>query len=249
MNLTDIQTKLAAFARPEFTFDADAHEYQLNGKPLVSWSKWIEQYANPFPEQQAAAASASKRGITAGEVLAEWQWSRDLGTLVHAWIEDFYGAIGRRVLFPELPTSHPDVRLRCQKFQALYTARLAELVPLALEWQVHHEAAGVAGMLDFTGHHPARQGVLVADWKTNGKFDRNNQITRFTKRFRGPLADLYETKENLYSLQNSFYRVLLEEAGIPTCTGALIWLPPGDEPAVIIQALDYRQRIRSLLFS
>ncbi len=245
MTIPDIQARLQAFARPDFTFDADAHEYALKGQPLVSWSKWIEQYANPFPEQQAAAASASKRGITTQQVLDEWEWSRTLGTLVHAWIEQWWG-------FDEEPAphGHADVRLRCEKFVRLYHERLISLTPLAMELQANHAPAGVAGTLDFIGHRPARAGVCVLDWKTNSEksFTRNSQINGYTKRMRGAMCDLYETKETLYSLQNSFYRVLLEEAGIPTEMGAIIWLPPGDAPGEIIWATDFRARIRSLLF-
>lgn len=249
--LADFQQKLQAFEHPDFWFDPEPHDYYLGETPLVAWSRWIEKYVTPFPEQAAAKASASKRGCSVQEVLDEWQWSRDLGTLVHAWIEQWYALhLGRGDWNAELalPTN-PDVRARCAKFLHLHKLRLSELQPVFMELKALNEQAGVAGTIDFGAHHPRRKGITVIDWKTNSKFDRNSGVGRFTKRMLGPLADLWDTKENLYSLQNSFYRVLLEEKGIPTETGALIWLPPGDTPAEIIPAIDYRDRIRQLLFN
>lgn len=248
MQLTDIQAKLQVFARPDFTFDAEPHEYYLGERKLTSFSRWIEDFTNPFNETEIAPLVASKRGCTAEEVLAEWAWSRELGTQVHAWIEEFWSSFGRRVLTPQLPTGHPDVRLRCEKFMALYQRRLHQLTPLAIEWMVYNEQSGTCGMLDLVAQHPDCVGVTVPDWKTNGELKLNKNVNRFSKRMRGPFADLWDTHENKYSLQNSFYRIHLEEAGIPTSAGCIVHLPPGHAPAEIIPAIDYRQRIRSLLF-
>ena len=244
MNLTDIQARLQAFADPRFSFTADTHEYFLSGKPLLSFSTWIKDFTEPFDELKVAGFSASKRGCTVEEVLAEWKASRTLGTQVHALIERFYTRPNEPLT--DWQDQHPDVVARYAKFVKFHTERLHTLAPLALELQVFNEPAGLCGTIDYVGQHKDTGGLYVLDFKSNKEITRT--AGRFTKRMRGALCDLYDLHSVKYSLQISYYRVLLEESGIPTAGGALVWLPPGDTPAEIIQATDYRKRIRSLLF-
>lgn len=49
-------------------------------------------------------------------------------------------------------------------------------------------------------------------------------------------------------MQISFYRVLLEEAGISTGGGAIAHLPPVRSPAQAYKAIDYRSRLRDVIF-
>jgi len=244
MILTEIQQKLQAFANPAFRFVPETHEYFLGEQRLQAFSTWIKQVTEPFDELKVAGFSASKRGCTVQEVLDEWQWSRDLGTHTHNLIQGYYE--GRTLSDAFNEDTHPDVAARFDKFLALRKLRLDNLTPLGLELQVFSEQYGLCGTIDFLGQHTTTGGLYVLDWKTNATLRMNNG-PRYEKML-GPFSDLYATHENKYSLQIAYYRLILETAGIETAGGAIVHLPPGNVPANIVQAIDYRARLRPLLF-
>jgi hypothetical protein len=240
----DITERLQFFADPRFRFDPEPHEYWLGERRLTNFSTWIEDYKKPFDRAGIAASTAAYRGCSAEDVLAEWDRSAWVGTKTHEFIEAYYQHAG----VGELPRPHDDaeVQLRCRKFLEVHAFRLSEFLPVAQELSLFHEASGLCGTLDFLGWHMPTQALFVLDWKTNKAINTN--ASRSGRTMLGPFADLDECELNTYSLQNSLYRLLLEEAGIPTVGGAIVHLPPGQLPSQVYRATDYRARLRTLLF-
>lgn len=231
------------FADPRFRFEAAPHEYYLGERQLTSFSTWIKAYKEAFDREDQAPRTAAKRGISIAQVLAEWDRSQWVGTQTHAFIEQHYQhpqADGQSFT----PTD-PEVLRRCEKFLTLRAGHLRDFQPVAQELRLFHEPSGLCGTLDFLGWHVPTQQLYVLDWKTNGKIGTDRDPVWRT--LRGPFADLGDHAHNVYSLQISFYRLLLAAAGIPTAGGALVHLPPGNQSATVYQAVDYQGRLRELL--
>ena len=235
-----IQQRLLVFADPRFRFEAEAHEYYLGERLLTHFSEWIKQHKETFDAQAQAPRTAAKRGVSVEQVLAEWDRSQWVGTQTHEFIEAYYQDANAACAHDN------DVLLRCQKFLALHKGRLKDFLPVAQELRLFHEPTGLCGTLDFLGWHEPTQQLYVLDWKTN-KAINTDQDTIWRMMW-GPFEDLADHEHNVYSLQISLYRLLLEEAGIPTGGGAIVHLPPGQASAHIYQAIDYRRRLRELLF-
>lgn len=243
MILADITERLQVFANPLFRFDPGPHEYWLGERQLTNWSAWIKDYKDAFDREGQAPRTAAKRGISVEAVLAEWDFSEWLGSQVHAYIEQRYtwGADA------ELVPTNQEVALRCAKFDQLRAGRLRDFQPVAQELPIYHEPTGLCGTLDFLGWHASTQQLYVLDWKTNKAIGTDQgPIWRMLK---GPFADLADHEHNVYSLQISLYRILLEEAGILTAGGAIVHLPAGSAPGSIYQAIDYRSRLRGVIFN
>jgi ATP-dependent exoDNAse (exonuclease V) beta subunit len=239
-----IYERLKLLADPRLRFNAELHEYHLDQRQLTSWSQWIKQYKAGFDAQAQAPRTAAKRGLTVEQVLAEWERSNWVGSKTHEFIEAYYQATGSDAQ----PSPHPDmeVQLRCRKFLAAHAGRLQDFLPVAQELRVFHEPSGLCGTLDFLGWHVPTQQLYVLDWKTNKAI--NSDRDTIWRMMWGPFKDLADHEHNTYSLQISLYRMLLEEAGLPTGGGAIVHLPPGRSPAQVYKAIDYRSRLRDVIF-
>lgn len=235
-----IKERLQLFADPRFRFEAEPHHYFLGERQLISFSTWIKDYKQEFDREAQAPRTAAKRNLTVQQVLAEWDRSQWVGTRTHEFIEAYYQAPTTAVWEPD-----KEVQLRCQKFLDLHAGRLQEFVPVAQELRIFDESTGLCGTLDFLGWHLPTQQLYVLDWKTNKAIHSDRDP--IWRMLRGPFSDLADHEHNVYSLQISLYRVLLEQAGIPTAGGAIVHLPAGRQAASIYQALDYRSRINSLI--
>jgi ATP-dependent exoDNAse (exonuclease V) beta subunit len=235
-----IYERLLLFADPRLRFNAELHEYHLDQRPLTPWSQWIKQYKETFDAQAQAPRTAAKRGLTVEQVLAEWDRSNWVGTKTHEYIEAYYQDANASCEHDK------EVLLRCQKFLTLHQGRLQDFLPVAQELRVFHEPTGLCGTLDFLGWHVPTQQLYVLDWKTNKAI--NSDRDTIWRMMWGPFADLADHEYNTYSLQISLYRILLEEAGLPTGGGAIVHLPPGRSPAHVYKALDYRSRVRDAIF-
>lgn len=235
-----ITERLAYFADPRFTFDPAPHEYRLNDRLLTSCTSWLKDYTEPFVAAERAPGSARKAGCTVEEILAQWEHNRWVGTMTHEHIENYYN--GRPSCTER---DDAEVQLRYGKFLQLDYERLHAFAPIGQEVRLFHEGLGLCGTLDYLAWHKQKQEAWVLDWKATKELG-NDQTSQY-RRMRGPFADLWDHKHNVYSLQISLYRLMLEAQFIPTAGGAICWLPGGDVPAQVIPAIDYRQRLRALL--
>ena len=235
-----INERLAYFADPRFTFDAGPHEYRLGERLLTSCTSWVKQYKEPFDAARIARSLSLRRGCSDQEILAEWERAGWVGTKTHEFIENYYNH-GTALTGQE----DSEVHLRCEKFLTLHHARLHHFAPVAQELRVFHEGLGVCGTLDYLGWHKQKQELWVLDHKTSKKIGTDADST--WRKMYGPFADLWDHELNVYSLQISLYRLMLEAQFIPTAGGAICWLPGGEAPARIVQTFDYRDRLRKLL--
>ena len=84
----------------------------------------------------------------------------------------------------------------------------------------------MCGTLDYLGWHKEKQELWVLDYKTSKKIGTDQDST--WRRMLGPFVDLWDNELNVYSLQISLYRLMLEAQFIPTAGGAICWLPSGN---------------------
>lgn len=239
-----ITDRLAALrADTRFRFEADTHQYFLGMRLLTHFSEWAKDYKTPFDEAGQALRMAREQNCEPQLFLDQWKHSREvIGTGSHDYIQQFITSGGQAA------TEHADgeVQRRCAKFRDVYRERLnLNFLHVASEQPIFDEATGYCGTPDWLAWHVSQQGLWVLDWKTNKRFARTGDTVwrRLLKFF----ADLPDQEQTYYSIQISFYRVLLERLGIPTQGGAIVWLPPGSARAEIFPAHDYRDRLRTLL--
>lgn len=266
-----MHSNLSYFDDPNFVFDPGAHSYSyLNpetGKPVQifeSASKFLGQFKKPFDAQTISRFVAKSRKTTQEAILAEWDKSRvdglNLGSIVHDWIEEHYK--GNNPPLPSLPDNpfaefgisdeyydtgdsvEAKAAFRIEKFLKVYEDRLHIFKPVDQELRMFHRKWGIAGTLDILFELNGE--LYVGDWKTNKKFttDDDKKDGRRQKML-APFDDLWDNSLNGYSMQVSLYRLMLEEAGIETKGGFIVWIGPNETK--MYKTLDLRSRLKEFL--
>jgi ATP-dependent exoDNAse (exonuclease V) beta subunit len=234
------------FDLPDFShiqFDPTKHSYVANGAELTGVTRFLSQYQKPFDQATMAARVAERDGRPVESVLAEWaakgRASLALGTTVHEHIQSVLnnGAAVSDDPFLALNTKSdcPEI----EAFGAFWAKAKTSMEPVAVEWVVGDDAAGVAGTIDCL-MHSSKTGLLhLVDWKT-GKFDTYNRFEFLLPPFEGENA----SKLNIYSLQLSAYRLILERAGLKLGESYIIHFSYAG--AQTHKAVDYRPQLEKI---
>lgn len=230
-----IADKLQFFDDPLFRFEEERHLYWYGEKQLTSITTWGKDYKEPFNREERAEITAYNRQCTVEEILAEWDYSSTLGTIVHKYIEYFLaGAYSEMVNVPQDEEQHR----RCTKFGSFARARLKDFIPIGLELRIYLLSLGLAGTLDGLMWHVPTRSLWVFDWKTS-KAVLTDKTRRNSRYLNAPFFGFFDHEHNNYSLQLSWYRRMLAAAGIPTAGGVIVHIPPGDAPAYMLKARDF----------
>lgn len=186
-------------------FDADAHQYYINGQPATGVSTLVSRFFPEFDTAYWSARKAQERDCSAEEVASEWAAkaaeSSAAGTALHQRIEEFYNYGSTASATSTTDFAH---------FLAFQHDH-AHLVPYRTEWQIYHEELLIAGTVDFVARND--DGTLsIYDWKRSHKVvDINGQpLGNSYQAAEGPLKDLPDCSFSYYSLQQNLYKWLLE---------------------------------------
>jgi ATP-dependent exoDNAse (exonuclease V) beta subunit len=185
-------------------FDADAHQYYINGQPATAVSTIVSRFFPEFDTAYWSTRKAFDNGCTAEELAQQWAdkaaASSSAGTTLHQQIEEFYNH--------GTPGIGPDF----VHFLSFHHAH-AHLVPHRTEWQVYNEELMLAGTVDFVARNS--DGTMsIYDWKRSHKVvDASGQIKLNSYQTKeGPLKDLPDCSFSHYTLQQNIYKWLLESS-------------------------------------
>lgn len=202
---------------PYLSFDAASHTYRLGSQEMKSVTTLVEECFPQFDAPYWAARKALKEGVDPQEILDRWAReatrARDLGTLMHSRIEEYYISLSRVPDHPVHPTGTEGDTDSYRLFRMF--AANNRLHPYRTEWRIYHEDYGVAGTLDFLERTPAGT-FNIYDWKRSKKLvdARDGRIIASSPyRATGlqPIGHLPDTSYWHYALQLSIYRFILQE--------------------------------------
>ena len=194
-------------------FDEPTHTYTICGDSnYTSVTTWIHRFFPHFdPDSIIGKMRNGKNwtpenkyyGMTNTEIKNEWnkagKEARELGTLMHLNIENYYNGLSYTPGFTETR----DYEL----FQD-YLRDHNEYVPYRTEWTVYTKKYRLAGSIDMVYIDPNVPGkYILADWK------RSKEI-KFENRWEtglGPLSYIDNCNYWHYTLQLNVYRMILEK--------------------------------------
>jgi ATP-dependent exoDNAse (exonuclease V) beta subunit len=234
----NIQEKLAIFDDPLFNFNPKYHAYSYGDKKLISVTKVISSFHEPFNQEVVATKYAEKNGLNKEDVLLEWKEKNEksifVGHTVHEFIENYYKLIPQ-----QLPTDITAIK-KINSFNIAWSLFLHKLEPVAFEKKIFHVDWGLAGTLDSL--FAFNDKYIILDYKSNGEFrDDNHPKGRYNKLL-PPFDDLWQNHFNEYSIQVSLYSLILKEiADIDIEKCFLLHL--GEEGPTRYQSLDLRERL------
>ena len=187
----------------ELTLDKDSHIYHLPSDSSVEFES-VTTFIARFFEKFDALAVATKlvknspkyMDMTVQEVLEKWKGSAIHGTVVHEEIENY--------ILNQVKPSEPKAIHGINWLGRYVKNKKFELMT---EKMVYSKELGLAGSIDMLVKIDDDK-YIVMDWKTNEKltfksFNKKRGIHEITK-------DIDDCKFNLYSLQLSLYRYILE---------------------------------------
>ena len=182
-------------------FDKTKHQYTYNGNHLQSVTELIDSFFPKFDAAKYARVTASREGITTGEVLKRWEdlgrESQELGTAMHKKIELFFQGINLQV----------DDSFKLFKM----FADKIHLNPYRTEWAVFDEDHGIAGTIDFVDFTDGR--FTIYDWKRSDKILSNGvplKASKYGEKGNYPIENLDNCPYYHYALQLGIYKYILE---------------------------------------
>ncbi len=223
--------KIPKLSEMSLLFSEKTHEYRITDgenwedcTSLVSVTQLVGRFEPPFDGDAIAERVARKRGVSVADVKAEWDYSRDMGTRVHANQE----AMMNGQPPPNPPMDERERGIMTAGWKALRDIASAGWAPYRAERMVASLKHQVAGTIDAT-FHGDKNTVLLVDWKTN---KRINTSAPYGERMLPPLSDIECCEYTKYSLQLNMYRRILLEGYYPPTTQfrmMLVHLKPDGE--------------------
>ncbi|MEK6878401.1 MAG: PD-(D/E)XK nuclease family protein [Nanoarchaeota archaeon] len=188
-------------ANERIKFNVEKHLYSIGNKDLISVSKFISLFKNPFdPDGEILKRCASKKGIPHEELKAEWEKTKqdacNFGTGLHTEIEHYI--------------KNKEVR------NTKYKQILSEFSKLKFGGQLYSEVIifdeefGLAGTCDLVEYYPKTNSLYLHDWKSNKKLDK---YSFWKNKMLPPIEYLDDCNFNLYQLQLSLYAYMLDNQG------------------------------------
>ena len=180
------------------------HRYALKSNPeieFMSVTSLASKYFEPFNKLEVAKRLVETNvkyfGMTVEQLIAQWDQSRDFGTLVHNNIESY---INKETYESISEVTHAIKWMK--KFK-----NLSEFI-FYPEVKIFSTELKIAGTIDLLAHDTKRDTFIIVDWKTSKSISKTS--------FGGKMGTHSITKHLMdckfvhYSLQLSFYRYLLE---------------------------------------
>jgi ATP-dependent exoDNAse (exonuclease V) beta subunit len=225
--------------QPLITLDPENHIYRCNGRILQSVGSVVKRLVPPFDRDRLSALTAKKRGITQAAVIKEWEDKRDIaadkGHEVHEMIDRALGGEEGRM------QASVESLAEFGHWLKWWNEAQNSLVVIGTEHIVGDLDLAIAGTIDLLCSSTKTNRKHVFDWKTNGKFERENN---YGENLLPPFDDLPNCHFTVHSLQVSLYRLLLERTG-EVCGDS--WIVHVNSVATPHRALDLRDRLEDWL--
>jgi|TARA_R110001606_G_scaffold221936_4_gene369746 ATP-dependent exoDNAse (exonuclease V) beta subunit len=239
-------------------FHDEEHKYYMDGKRTDSVTSVIGKYKHPFDKDFWSKKKADERGITKEEILTEWKYKADFscerGSAFHEFAENY---LANKVFpFPEYKITNAlggeDNMLECKEgvyklidmFKKFYDDSHGKLVPVRAEVVVGDGEWGITGMIDQLFFNEKSGKLEIWDWKTNKAIKKENKWQQFKK----PLSHLDVCELNTYSLQLSFYRLIVERnTELELGDSYIVWFNENNDTYKVMKCFDFRNEILKIM--
>lgn len=196
----------------QLEFNEEAHTYTYNGHVFsCSVTEFVHKKFPAFNTDEVINNILNSRkmndpnyeyyGMSKEDIKRHWKKGSDLGTIMHAQIEDYYNS-GRTKL-PEVITQEFGYFLNFDRDNST-------LDPFRMEQRIFSVELDIAGSIDLLVRNPNNTFSII-DWKRAKNMDLSQEVTRFTKFGLLPgISHITSTNYNHYCFQLNVYRYILE---------------------------------------
>jgi hypothetical protein len=187
----------------DISFNEESHTYRKNNEDFISVTSLLHHYSQPFDSDKIASKTAKSRGVSKESLLKEWKEKGDTsakkGTYIHKTIENYLS--NKKEINTNLYSTE------INQFINFYNDFLNNKEIIYLEKVLYNEHYKIAGTIDCLVYDSKENMLYYIDWKTNEKFTISNKYQKLKK----PLNKYEQSNKEVYGLQLSFYRYIVEE--------------------------------------
>ena len=204
----------------DFKFYPSDHHYEYKGKRVdISVTRFIEEYANEFNQQEIAEKVAIRDNKSVQEVLSEWEYKNkfacEKGTTCHEFAQSLWSSEEYKELLFDGSTEYINAvnKIQCQakQFKKDYQEILDHLFD---ELPIGSEEYDIASCVDHLFYNKLTGGLVLVDYKTNSILKGYNddiKNRKYTKKMKIPLNKIEDDSLHHYYIQLSIYKFLIEK--------------------------------------
>lgn len=247
-------------------FHDDIHKYYLGDKNLISVTTVLHKYQPEFDSYYWSNIKKDELKMTQEEVLAYWKAlnikSQVKGSAIHNYAELLFNnkvykydndramtLLGSENLEILMKTGEHKIE---EEFKVVkgyvdnfYNDSFGKLIPVKTEFVVFDMEWELAGMMDILFWNVKKQCFQIWDWKTNKEL---NKTSKYKQRLKKALCHLQDCEFEIYSLQLSTYKRILERNTSIKIEGCfIVWFNECNENYQIIQCNDYSDEINMIM--
>lgn len=220
--MEELRNKILEFFNG-INLDEKTHTYTISGdkKLSISVSGLIKPYKHPTDYEALKKDLAIKRGVTEESIQDSWNEAAELGCS----IGDATHIFGENYV---LNGMKGDPSTGYERAVVKFWADMPpHIVPLILEVKMYHKDLLFAGTSDILLYNTKTNEIYIADYKTNKNLFKNFREQKML----APFNNLICMPFNHYTLQLSYYQILLEQAikDIKITRRIIVWLLPSGE--------------------
>lgn len=229
-------------------FSEKEHRYTINGKDAISVTTLLNNYKEKFDSDLIAGKYAKKHGLKKEDVLSLWskenKKSTDKGSYLHKFAENIWNKkitdLGTTAWFDD---GTNDIEVCKNHIESFYNDAKKNLALVSAELVVGDENVGVCGMIDKLFYNIKTGNYQIWDYKTN----KDIHSDKYAKKLKYPLDSIYDSKINLYSLQLSMYKWIIQRnTNIFIGDCYLVWINENNDSYKIIKTIDYTNIVSDL---
>lgn len=229
----------------------DLHQYFIDGSAegIMSATTFIHHFFSEFDSLACAQNTVKSKSFqssqyregykyfaceTPEDIVARWNWWRDLGTMLHANIECFLnGEFTEEQIQDHV---HEENRGCFQQFlRFFHDPAIWQWESWRTEWSIFDPETRICGQIDFVGYDPRTHTFFILDWKRNESipscsFERLRNLP--PKLGLGPCGNLDDCKKIIHDLQQNLYVWILAKnygININLCNVFLIQMHPSHD--------------------
>lgn len=217
MTLTEVKKELEVFDK--FKFFEDDHHYECNGKKVgISVTRLIEEYSNPFNQEEIAEKVAIRDNKSISEVLEEWEYKNKFACEKGHFAHEYVQSLWSNMIYQEnIKSGLEDVKTPLNKIkqQAInfYNNFKNKFMHIRDEQLVGSEEYNICSAVDHL-FLDKDGNVWLIDYKTNSilkGYNDDEKNRRYTKKMLIPLQNLKDDALHHYYLQLSIYKYMIEK--------------------------------------
>ena len=230
----------------------DVHKYYVNGKECISVTTLIHKYVNEFNEDYWSDIKAKEYNLTQKEVIRMWRFINKKGTMKGSLIHNYAEYLFQNKVF-EYPADKviaefgfdpiiEEYNITKKHVDNFYNDTKGKLIPIKLEGIFYDEDSLISGTADMLFYNIKKNEYQIWDYKTNKSFE-----TTSMNRLKHPLNHLMESDIEIYSLQLSLYKFLIEKnTNIKIGKSYLVWVSHNNDNYKTIEIINRDAEVKKM---